>query len=153
VDRASPSQWFSESLRSGALGFPNIRGGVLSKSPVGSSASNSVGSLTMARAMATRCYRAPESCLGNPSRSLEHASTMLRGFRVKLPKFDLTEMVAVSGRQRWSLMDSATTGQWSTSIPPVQNAQTRSAFQNAVFPERCPMSGEAIELPPLLQNH
>jgi hypothetical protein len=87
VDRASPSQWFSESLRSGALGFPNIRGGVLSKSPVGSSASNSVGSLTMANAMPTRCYRPPESCLGNPSRSLEHASTMLRGFRVKLPKF------------------------------------------------------------------
>ena len=32
-------------------------------------------------------------------------------------------------------------------------AATRSAFQNAVFPGRCPMSGEAIELSPLLQNH
>ena len=35
-----------------------------SRSPVGSSASNRVGSVTMARAMATRCSWPPESCRG-----------------------------------------------------------------------------------------
>ena len=36
----------------------------LSRSPVGSSASSRVGSLTIARAIATRCSCPPESCLG-----------------------------------------------------------------------------------------
>ena len=35
-----------------------------SKSPVGSSASSIVGSVTTARAIATRCSWPPESCLG-----------------------------------------------------------------------------------------
>jgi hypothetical protein len=140
--------------------FQNIRGGVLSKSPAGSSASNSVGSLTRARAMATRCSCPPESCLGNPSRSLEHASTTMRASGLNCQDFELTEMVAVSVSQQLQDANGAhswtarTTGRCFTSIPPVQNAANpRSAFQNAVFPGRCPMSGEAIELSPLLQNH
>jgi len=74
-------------------------------------ASSNCSQITMARAFATHCSCPPESCLGNPSRSLEHASTMLRASGLNCQNFDLTEMVAVSVSQHFRTPTVVTHGQ------------------------------------------
>jgi hypothetical protein len=152
------SLWFFESLHSGALGFPGFpeypwRSTVQVAGRLVRQQQRRIAH--MVRAMARRCSCPPESCLGNPSRSLEHASTMLRASGLNCQTFDLREMVAVSARQQ--LQGHS----WTARLPfNVSQAFTcskrrkpRSAFQSTVFPGRCTMSGEAIELSPLPQNH
>ena len=58
---------------------------LVSRLPVGSSASMSFGSLTIARAMATRCCWPPESCEGRWSRRPPEADALERDARPLAP--------------------------------------------------------------------
>ena len=113
VDRASPSQWFSESFRPGALGFPEY--------PWRSTV-QVAGRLVrqQQRWIAHNGARDGDTLLLSAGKLLGQSFSFtgarvddVEGFRVKLPRFRPNRngrrisKPATSGRQRWSLMDSA----------------------------------------------
>ncbi len=87
--------------------------------------------------MARHCSCPGGKLLGNPSRSLEHASTMLRASGLNCQTFDLREMVAVSARRQ--LQDANGGHSWTARLPGnVSQAFTCSKRRKPrSLPKRC----------------